>query len=975
MSVKVRDDPLEGEATCPRDSMPNRPLRTFWAPVIRGRDEELATIGSTIDEVRSGRGAIVVVEARAGMGKSRLLAEAERIARRMAFRIAAGAADPGATVVEMSALLGALADSPDHVVDLSHLDFPGSAPERRYWLLHDLAHLLEEAAAHDPLLITLDDAQWADAGTAAGLRFLPARLPDAPIMWLIASRPDEGSAEVRETLRHLAQSAERRILLQPLSDAAVSDVARDVMQAEPGTSVLEIALGSHGSPFVLVELLQGMREEDLVRVDHGRAELVEARMPDRVRTTMQERLARLSDTAQAAASVAASLGRQFAFADVAEMLDRPPSSLLTPLRELIGAGLVAEQGSTLSFQHDLIREAVRATVPASAAQALDRQAVDILLARGASPVDVALQLATSAQPADEVAIETLLKAAQALAQTDPAAAVELGKRALELAPHHHPLRSPLVALTTVCLHATGHAEEATAFADTVLREILPANEEAELRLSIAEMFRISPDVRVAASRRALALPGVDPAIRTQHLARLVYNLQVGGRPEEARALLAQAQAAVEANAAPGAAFALGLGMGGLQNVEGDFKGSLESIEAALRLGRSAGDHARERIATQFLCGALIVLDRVDEALELAAQADEDARRDRQAWAMHMLDLWRGRELQQLGRLDEASALLTPHFTPEALLPAVGDAAAVAALGRIAIHTGDGELTQRTTELAHVMLKESSPGVRRHAAWLLALQAFDAGDALAARDWLTALGVQERRTVIPRFPMDVTDEVQLARIAISSSDRELAQHALASAERRASLNPIVASVTAVAAHVRGLVNENVEDLVEAVLLFERTPRRLALAAALEDLGGARIGEGPDPEGVDALDRALSIYDALGASHDAGRVRAALRSQGIRRRSTPSPRSGAGWAAMTDAELAVAQLVAQGLTNRRVAERLFVSPHTVGSHLRQVFAKLGIKSRGELIRMASHADADPGPTGAERPATEQPATSVR
>jgi DNA-binding CsgD family transcriptional regulator len=411
---------------------------------------------------------------------------------------------------------------------------------------------------------------------------------------------------------------------------------------------------------------------------------------------------------------------------------------------------------------------------------------------------------------------------------------------------------------------------------------------------------------------------------------------------------------VRASGAPGAAFALGLGKGGLENVEGHFASSLELIEAAVRLGHDTGDHARKRIATQFLCGALIVLDRVDEALDLATQGATSAERDRQAWAMHMFDLWRGRELQQLGQLQEAAVLLNAHFTPEELLPAVGDASAVVALGRIGIHTADGRLIRQTGEIAKLMLEESSPGVRRHAAWLLALKSMDEGNAAAAREWLCALGTDQRKSILPRFPMDPTDEIQLVRIAVSADDLELAEASVAAAERRAGLNPDVYSVTATAAHARGLLSGSQEDLAEAVELFERTPRLLALAAALEDLGVARAESGQKPSGVAALDRALVLYDQVGATHDAGRVRARLRTLGVRRRLVSTERPDHGWAAMTESELAVARLVAQGHTNRAVAEQLFVSPHTVNTHLRHVFAKLGVNSRVELARLAAEQD---------------------
>ena len=106
----------------------------------------------------------------------------------------------------------------------------------------------------------------------------------------------------------------------------------------------------------------------------------------------------------------------------------------------------------------------------------------MLLAAGALPTEVATQLAASAEPGDEVAITTLVKAAEALGPTDPGAAADLSQRALELAPRQHPLRGPMVAETAVWLHAAARrGEEARAFADTALRDVLPTVQEAEVR--------------------------------------------------------------------------------------------------------------------------------------------------------------------------------------------------------------------------------------------------------------------------------------------------------------------------------------------------------------------------------------------------------------------------------------------------------------------------------------------------------------
>src|SRR6266851_1013024 len=104
--------------------------------------------------------------------------------------------------------------------------------------------------------------------------------------------------------------------------------------------------------------------------------------------------------------------------------------------------------------------------------------------------------------------------------------------------------------------------------------------------------------------------------------------------------------------------------------------------------------------------------------------------------------------------------------------------------------------------------------------------------------------------------------------------------------------------------------------------------------------------------DILDelRTSAIYARAGAAWDASRVRGRLRALGVRRRIASSERTGTGWEALTDAELRVVELAADGKTNREIATGLFVSPHTVNTHLRHVFDKLDIKSRVELTRIA-------------------------
>jgi DNA-binding CsgD family transcriptional regulator len=918
---------------------------------FHGRDAELALVRGELDRLSDGAEAVVVVEGAAGMGKSRLLAEVAAIARSLGIRVGHSAADPSETMVELAGLLAALFDGTEPLLDPGALTTLHAQPEQRFWLLRDLQQLLERAALESPLLISIDDSHWADGGTVAALRTLPMRLMGLPIAWVIALRPPRETTPLVRALERLKHEGARTIALGPLNDDSVALLAGDLLAAQPDQSILKQLAEADGSPFLLVETLLGLQEEERIRVVDGRAELIDGGLPRRVHQKMRERLGRLSDEASDAVTVAASLGRTFTFDELARTLGRPASDLLAPVGELLEANLLVERNENLAFWHDITREAVRASVPVTARRALDRQAAVALLEAGALPVEVAGQLAASAEIGDEVAIATLLDAAKALVTTDSGTAAQFGQRALEIAPAHHPQRGEIVGTTAIALHIAGNSEEAIAFADRALRETLPALQEAEVRLSIAGMFAISPEIRIGAGRVALNLPDLPETLRARHLACLFHNLVTAGRLDEARAALDETRAAVESADDARAAFTLRVAESALEYTHDRFGRSHELITAAYRDGIFAGDDQRLRLAHMWHGELLSVADRYEEAFAIAADGLAAAQRDQQGWAYQMFETWNGRTLLRTGRLSEAGAVLEGRFAHEDGTHAAGvlDAAGVVALGRLTIHTGDGRQARRLVDIAQVMFDRGTPAVRRHAGWLLAIFEMANGDAEAARGWLRAPTDPDGRAIPPRFPFDIADDVLLARIARSTQDDLLARLALSTSRRRAELNPRIDSIAAAAAHVRGLLERNQADLREAVALFERVPRPLELASALEDLG-AELTTTDRDTAIDVLGRTLALYTELGATWDARRVRSRLRELGVRRRLVTAEPETSGWTALTTSELTVARLVAEGLTNREVAERLFVSPHTVNSHLRHVFLKLGINSRVELARRA-------------------------
>jgi DNA-binding CsgD family transcriptional regulator len=191
---------------------------------------------------------------------------------------------------------------------------------------------------------------------------------------------------------------------------------------------------------------------------------------------------------------------------------------------------------------------------------------------------------------------------------------------------------------------------------------------------------------------------------------------------------------------------------------------------------------------------------------------------------------------------------------------------------------------------------------------------------------------------------------LVRTAHTLGARTAAEAVVTAAERLAEDNPGFPAARAAAAHARGLLDGSPASLEQAVTGHTGPWAR---ASATEDLAlliaSDETGDGRR-RAVAAFDAALSAYEAMGAARDAARVRRRLRRLGVRRRHwSHTDRPVSGWASLTDTERAVAELVAQGLTNRQVADQLFMSAHTVAFHLRHVFRKLEIASRVELARL--------------------------
>jgi len=273
------------------------------------------------------------------------------------------------------------------------------------------------------------------------------------------------------------------------------------------------------------------------------------------------------------------------------------------------------------------------------------------------------------------------------------------------------------------------------------------------------------------------------------------------------------------------------------------------------------------------------------------------------------------------------------------------------LAEVAVHTDDRNLLQQMANDARNAHPTSSSLVRRAAAHVLAPAAWQRGDVHDAMRWLGA----DITLLGPPLTPEVLDLVILsARVASAAGDAGLRARVLQATEVLERERPPVALFAAVAAYARGILERDVAALVAAADVLESSPRPLLYAAAAEDAGAELARMDHADEAVAQLNAAFDTYMRHEALADARRVGRELRQFGVERRIVSQPRAKTGWDSLTDSELRVVNLVAQGATNRDVAAQLHLSLHTVKTHVRNAFAKLGITSRAELAQLARGSD---------------------
>ncbi|WP_053709588.1 ATP-binding protein [Streptomyces sp. NRRL B-3648] len=896
---------------------------------LRGREAELAELRALTGSVaRTGSGALALIRGEPGIGKTTLLTEVVTGAAAAGFSVGLGKADELHHLVPLSSLATCVlhGDRPllsgDALVDLARRH------DQRIWLVERLAEVIEERAAGTPVLLALDDVQWADPLSRFALQQLPRRLRTSPVLWLLTERrgADGTAEEVATAVRD--EIPVHTVALGPLSGAAIGRLADDVLGGAIDDRVRDLLEGAGGNPFLAVEMLAGLRTAD------GSAEPV----PPGLVVGVRGRLGSLHPDTLLFLQRGAVLGRGFAFRDAAALCGRPPVELIPALEEAVRAGLLEDDGDQLVFRHDLLRQAVYVDVPPSARKALHREAAGRLVAAGHQPIDVVSHVLRGARPGDEEAVALLRRAADDVLPVTPQLAADLVTRALDLVPAARPSWFAVGEQAIVCLTRAGRNREALSTGDRLLACRPPVDVLGRLHAALGGALW-NLDLADELRRRTEAVLTVGGAAP-----------EVGARLAALRALaMSRAHDLVPARAAGEEAL-------GAAVATGDREAHVQALFALGEIALNAGENARARerfsalraVDPAYFPEEIVACQHMDDfetAGRLLAKAADEAGGVREA----ML-LWaQGQQHLELGRLDDAEAdFVTMERLEDDVQAHVQQVNGRVIRSRIALLRGDREAAREHLDQARERLAaKPNPGNTAAVRFLEAVHAEADGDVRLAVDRIHR--VQEAGPFL-RWRLLRTWVGSAIRIALRGADRELAEDLAAQAEAHAGRNPSVPTATGIAARARGLVLDDPALLERSVALLRAGPRPLVRAAAGADLGRALLAAGRGPEAVTALTEARAAFAESGAHAVAAHLQRELRGAGAGgRRAAGGQRPVQGWGALTASEKKVARLVAEGHSNRTAAELLVVSPHTVNTHLTSAFRKLAVNSRVQLAHL--------------------------
>jgi len=877
--------------------------------------------GLVLDMVERGAptGVSIVVEGVPGIGKTFL---AQKVA---------GSVRPGtAKIVSVAGEHGRRNDP-----------FAGAAP-----LLKDLrgdGDLIEaafdrvdELCADGPVVLCADDAHNLDGTTLTLLRRLVWASRDLPLAILINTRPYPS----REPLTQLITQAQVRFWLSPMGPMTVERLTCERTGRWPGPRLARVLALAAGNPLFVTELLRAYQRAGAL-AETG-PDTVEARFELDLRGSgldemIRAHLAQLDEPTRDVLAALAVWGADIGADDLASLLPAWAEGADEPLVRAISSGLVRrDPAGTIGFSHDLFRDVTYGELAEDQRHGLHRRAAEVLAAGGYRPSLVADHLLKSAGTDRDAAVMAALHEA---VEATRAHAPEITAGLLEdVAAIGAGIPDQLLLDHALALFHRGHGQSA----ETLIRErmstVTDLGVAVQLQATLISSLFNRADVPAALEvmDSTIAIPGLpSPTVRRLRANRASL-LALAGRPlpdAELEAMLAGYVAAgdTDAQATQLATLAIGAFLAGHPHR------ALELWRERDKLGPTAGHLQGASWAMMMPATFELAASGPPAARTALARARRLAAERSAPWLEPVLGFTAGIIAFVAGDWDDAAAELDSAFEQ-------------------AEETGTGWISQPTGVRAYIDAHRGHTGLARirlesfrhrglplhfghdRPGWA-ELAVLEAEGALRPASTLARTVWAGAQTNPGRWLADVVPDV--TRIALAAMDRRLAGQI---GDEVAALCP-----PDTARLIQGMLTADPDAIEEAAAELGRAGRGSAEAAAREELACAAAAAGDKERAVVALEVALASYQDMGAITDRDRALARARALGIRRSSREAHREvRSGWEALTATEIRIATLVREGLTNREIGTRLFVSPRTVQTHVSHILQKTGLRSRVDIAR---------------------------
>jgi DNA-binding CsgD family transcriptional regulator len=914
---------------------------------VVGRADELSQIGELLDR-RDRLPAAALVVGEAGIGKTTVWLAATARAVDRGYRVLLTRPSEVATGYSFAGLADFVADVVDEVsaalpppqrraLDAALLreSDEGSSVEERVVAAAFLG-TLRALANKAPVVVAVDDAQWLDAPSQAVLRFALARLRDEPVAAMLTARGDPPDW-IRRTV---PEERLTMIELRPLSVGALQELFR-VRLGRPFTrpALLRLWESSGGNPFFALELARALERRG-GRIEPGR----ELPIPSTLDALIEERLEMLTPEAVEVCRVVAALAEPTTRL-VEASVDRGAAGIEDALR----AHVLEVDGERIRFTHPLVGSAIGGRIAAETRRTLHRRLAAVV----ADPEERARHLALAATEPDARVADALDRAARgARTRGAVSAAAELAEHARRLTPtvETDEIRRRTL-LTAELLFEAGDAARAAAVLEVALGDAPAGQPRAMLLRLLAAVQAEAAGPREAAElyRAALDHVGTDARLEAEiHLELAdVLRFATGLRSAERHAA-----AAVHAAERSGDREVLcrALAVFGLVRFKLGYGVDEEVMARAVALEEELGLPLRFSGAKGSLCDQRFWSHDLDAARSLAEELrDSERRREGYSdseglWYLALIE-WRAGDWSRASEHAEEVRAIEEQLGREGLSPVRQWPSAL-----IAAHRG---FVDEARALASAALERAqAEGIGTAEAghrWVLGFVDLSLGDAQAALPQLRA--AHELREAVghgePGQMWELPDLLD-ALVAVGELDEA---ETLAARWEQQGRRPDRAWALAISARIRALVGAARADFDGALAAFEealpehaRTQDPFQHARTLLALGATRRRAKQRASARETLKQALALFDEIGAPLWAKKTRAELGRIGGR---TPSGD------ALTPSEERIAALVAEGRTNREVADALFVTEHTVEAALTRVYRKLGVRSRAELAHRLARA----------------------